>query len=495
MQLKSIEKKITEVVSDALVVGVFEESDDLPAMTAEVDAATDGAIASHIKKEKFEGKAVQITDLTPAGGVKASRVIIVGLGKRDKVDANAVRKAAGAAAKRARDLQVKTLAIAHIGSEAGLPAEQIGRAIAEGAVLSVYRYTQLKTEDPKPNPTKDVFVVASDAENAKKLADGLRNGEVIAESVRLARDLINGPANIVTPTYLAEQAKAVCAESGLSCQVIEPAEMSKMGMNLLLAVAKGSSEEPRFVVMRYKNSSAKKSVALVGKGITYDAGGLCLKGSGGLENSRVDMSGAAAVIGAMKAVAALKPNVNVLGIVPTTENMPDGSSTKPGDVFTGLSGKSVEINNTDAEGRLIVAEGVAFAEKEGVDEIIDIATLTGACVAALGGDMAGIMGTDQQMIDQLIAAGAKSGEIYWQFPLHTEYEETLKSDLADMKNCTNTAGTITGGLFIKMHVKSTAWVHLDIAGTCVSDKDTPTCPKGAAGFGVATLVNYLMAKI
>jgi leucyl aminopeptidase len=485
MQFTTTSKPVNEVECDVLVVGLFEGAKDLAGVAETINETVGKGISALIEREKFEGKIGQTTNFTPTDGVSASNIVVVGLGKDDEFNSHKLRQASGASAKKARDLSAKKVATTLCGV-GDIAADAAAQTIVEGAVMGTYQYTRFKTEDVKPNPIEQIEIIGDvDARTA------IDKGRIVAESVNLARDLINGPANLVTPTYLAEQAKAVATEFGLDCRVIEPKEMKTLGMNLLLCVAQAGREEPRFIALKYTSPNAKKTVALVGKGLTFDAGGLCLKSSGGLEGSKDDMSGGAAVLAAMRAVAALKPNVNVLGIIPSTENMIGGNATRPGDVITGLSGKSVEINNMDAEGRLILADGVTFAENEGADEIIDIATLTGACVGALGKRIAGIMGTDQGMIDKLIAAGDACGEKLWQLPLHDEYEESLKSDIADMKNCPNEAGIITAAFFIKKHIKETPWAHLDIAGPCCSDKDTPLGPKGGAGFGVLTFLGYL----
>ncbi|MEN6371952.1 MAG: leucyl aminopeptidase [Armatimonadota bacterium] len=496
MRFEAIQQSLVDAECDILVINLFEGVKKPGGGTGAVDAAVGGAITALIERENFEGKLGQITDLTPCAGVKASRIVVVGLGKQEEFDADAIRKAASAAAKRARDLSAKHIAtILHGGGIGGIDPATAALAITEGTILGTYQFTKYKTSDTKPNPLEKIDIVETDAGKIAAIKSGIERGQAIAEAKNFARDLTNEPANALNPTVLAEHAMSVAKKSGLECRVISQDEMKKLGMNLLLSVAKGSVEEPKFIILRYRGASDAKTIALVGKGLTFDSGGLNIKGAGNMADMKDDMAGAAVVLASMKAIAALKPKVNVVGIMPATENMPGSNATRPGDIVAGLSGKTVEINNTDAEGRLILADAVAFAEQEHVDEIIDIATLTGACVVAFGNDMAALMGTDQGMVDGLIKSGKDGGELYWQLPLYMPYEDSLKSDVADMKNSGGReAGTIVGGLFIKKHIEKTPWVHIDIAGTGSSNKETPLCPKGGTGFGVSTFVNYVMSR-
>jgi leucyl aminopeptidase len=495
MRFDLIQKSITEVECDVIVVNMFEETKELTGATGAVDSAVGGALKALIDREGFEGKVGQTTDLTPCGGVPAGRIILVGLGKKDELDADKVRNASAAAARRAKDLSAKKVAtVLHGAGAGGLDPAAAAQAVVEGAILSTYQFLKHKTKDVKLSSIEEIDIIETDESKTGAIKTGMQRGKITAEATSLARDLVNEPANIVTPSYLAEQAKLVADETGLDCRVIEREEMKKMGMNLLLAVSKGSREEPKFIILKYTSPGATKTVAIAGKGITFDSGGLNLKPSAGLDSLKDDMAGAAAVLATMKAIGALKPKVNVLALMPATENLPGGNATKPGDVVVGLSGRSVEINNTDAEGRLILSDAVAYAEREGVDEIIDMATLTGACIVALGKRIAGIFGSDQGMIDKLIAAANAGGEKLWQLPLLPDYDELLNSDFADMKNTPNEAGAITGALFIKRHIEKTPWVHIDIAGPSFGDRDSGTSTKGASGFGVYTLVNYLMAQ-
>lgn len=496
MQFFAVQKSLTEAECDVLIVNLFEGVKTPGGGTGAVDKAVNGAITALIEREGFEAKLGQVSDLTPSGDIKAPKIILVGLGKQDEFDVNKVRIAASAAAKRAKSLSAKHVAtILHGAGVGGMDPAVASRALVEGTILGTYEFTKHRTTDVKPNPIQRVDIVETDANKAEAIKSGIQVGEITANAKNYARDLTNEPGNVVTPSYLADQAEMVANETGLDCRVISRAEMKQIGMRLLLAVSKGSAEEPKFIALRYTAPKATRTVAIVGKGITFDSGGLNIKVGDGMAAMKDDMTGAGVVLATMKAVAQLKPNVNVLGLMPACENMPSGTATRPGDVVVGLSGKTVEINNTDAEGRLILADAVAFAEREGVDEIIDIATLTGGCVIALGRSMAGLFGTDQATVDKLIKAGTEGGEPLWQLPFYADYEEGLKSDVADMKNtASREASAITGGLFIKMHVKDTPYVHIDIAGPCSLENETPIGPKGGTGFGVATLVNYLLEQ-
>jgi len=497
MRFKAVQKSLVESKCDVLILSLFEGAKPARGTALGlVDKALGGAIKKQIEKEGFEAKIGQTTELGPCSGVAATKIVVAGLGKKEEFDSDKVRRASAAAAKRAKDLKAKTILTTLHGDEVGgIDAATSARALVEGAILGTYQFLKHKTEDLKPNTIETVEITDLGPGKVRKAKAGINRGQAMAEAINFARDLTNEPASVVTPTYFAERAEAVAGETGLECRVIGREEMQQLGMNMLLAVAKGSIQEPKFVVMRYKAPNARKTVALVGKGITFDSGGLNLKGGGGLEWMKDDMSGAGVVLASMRAVAQLKPKVNVLGLMPLTENMPGGNATHPGDIVRALSGKTVEINNTDAEGRLILGDAVAFAEREKANEIIDIATLTGSVVTALGRSIAGILGSDQGLVDRLIQAGEQAGEKLWQLPLFQDYEEATKSEFADMSNVGGDgAGTIMGAWFIKKHIEKTPWAHIDIAGTCTRESGTPLGPKGGTGFGVGTLVGYVMSS-
>ncbi|MDO8684821.1 MAG: leucyl aminopeptidase, partial [Armatimonadota bacterium] len=456
--------------------------------------ALDGAIARLIAEEKFEGKLGQTAVLHTYGRIPAKKVILVGLGKSGGFTTEGVRRASSAAAKKAADLNAKKVStILHGAGIGGLDPAECALALVEGAALGTYTFLKYKTSDPKPVSVEEIEIVEMDAAKLSAIKAGVTKGEIVSDATIFARDLINDPANSVTPTVLADAAIKIAQENGLECSVLDREQIAEMGMNLLLAVAQGSVQPPKFIIMKYSAPGAAKTVAIVGKGITFDSGGLSLKPGDAMENMKDDMSGAAAVLAAMRAIAKINPQVNVLALAPATENMPSGSAVKPGDVICSLSGKTVEINNTDAEGRLVLADALAYAVNQGADEIVDIATLTGACVIALGRGMSGILSNNKDLTSRLIAIGEKEGDLLWQLPLHLDYMDMLKSDVADCKNSPGReAATITGGLFLQQFVNDKPWAHIDIAGPSFIDKDTPIAPKGGTGAGTRILVRYLM---
>lgn len=488
MKFEVARKSPAGTACDVLVVGAFEgaEQADMPAL----DGSSKDALLAQAKREGFEGKSSQLVEFMPGKEMAAHKVLLIGLGKREEFNLDGLRSAISVAIKRSAGLSAKRVAIASFGAD-GVDAAAAAEAVAAVCALATYKYLAHKTDDAKPCPIETVTLLPSDAARAKAAKKGVERGKTIAEAICFARDLVNSPANVATPSYIADQAGEMARQFGLECRVLNPAQMSKKGLNLVLAVGQGSAQEPRFITVEYKAPGAKKTIAIVGKGLTYDAGGLCLKPGKGMDTMKSDMAGAAAVLATIRAAAELKAGVNVLCVIPATENMPGGQAVKPGDIVTAFSGKTVEINDTDAEGRLVLADAVAYAERKKVDEIVDIATLTGACEVALGKKIAGLMATDQGMVERLIEAGAAGGEKLWQLPLEKDYEETLKSEIADMKNYAREAGAITAAQFIGKHIKNTPWAHLDIAGPSWSDAGPLMASQGGTGFGVYTLVNYL----
>lgn len=484
---------LVEAQCDALVVNLFQGVTSPGGGTGAVDRALDGQITRLIQEEQFDGKEGRTAVLHTYGRISASKVILVGLGRAEEFSIEGVRRATSYAARTARDLAAKKVStILHGAGIGGLDAEDCARAIAEGSALGTYKFIRHKTE-PDRKALEEVEIVEMDASKIAAIEKGAREGDIIADAVIFARDLVNEPGNVATPIYLAEAACEVAEDSGLEYRVLEREDMERLGMGLFLAVAKGSEQPPKLVFLKYNAPGAEKTIAFVGKGITFDTGGISLKPAEGMENMKDDMSGSAAVLAALRAVPLLAPKVSVIGILALTENMPSGRATRPGDIVKAMTGKTVEINNTDAEGRLVLGDAVAYAEREGADEIIDVATLTGACVVALGRGISGIFSRDSELICRLIAAGAAEGEVLWELPLHKDYKDMLKSEYADIKNAPGRdAGAITGALFIGEFVgKGKPWAHIDIAGPSFVDHDYPLSPKGGTGAGTATLVGYL----
>lgn len=485
MEVSVLEVEPARAEVDAVVAGVFREG-ELDGPAAELDRALDGALARLVADGEIKGEPNQLALYHTGGRLAASRVVMVGLGPRDKVDAERVRQAAGAAARLARDKGARRLAFTLLGAgHNGLAPATAAQAAVEGALLGLYRFDSYKSK--KEEKAVDSVAVAARTADAQAAVERAR---LLADATCLARELAYQPGNKMTPRLLAEAARRVAAEAGLEIEVFDEQRMEQEEMGALLGVARGSNEPPRFIVLRYRSGrEGAPLLALVGKGLTFDAGGISIKPAEGMEEMKMDKSGGAAVIAAMGAIARLRPDLDVVGIVPATENLPGGGAQKPGDVVRACNGKTVEVINTDAEGRLILADAVAYAVKLGARWVVDIATLTGAVVIALGGQAAALLGNDQGLIDQVRAAGEDVGERFWQLPTYDEYKEQYKSQAADIKNVGGRpAGTITGGLIIGEFVGETAWAHMDIAGVAWHDRDQPYKPAGASGFGVRTLI-------
>lgn len=495
MEIKVTRDPLTKVPADTVVVGVCKGMSP-EGVAAEIDGLLGGVITRAMADGEFKGErceaAVFHVDPRSGGALVARRVVAAGLGEAEKVTHETVRAATGQAARLAREKGAKVAGFALFGvsggRHGGLDPTAAVSAMVEGALLGLYRYQEFKSK--KEEKELDLMYISAPDGDEAALGMALGRGRVMAEATLLARDLASKPGGVMTPRLLAEAAERVGREAGLAVEVYDERWMENEGMGGLLGVARGSSEPPRFIVMRYRcGCEGAPLLALVGKGLTFDAGGICLKPSEGMDEMKMDKSGGAAVIGAMQGIARLKPAVDVVGVIPATENMPGGRAQKPGDVIKTLSGKTIEVINTDAEGRLILADAVAYASRLGASWIVDIATLTGAVVIALGSQAAAIIGNDQALVDEVIRAGEEVGERYWQLPAYDEYKEQYKSQVADIKNVGGRpAGTITGGLIIGEFVGETKWAHLDIAGVAWHDKDLPYKPKGATGFGTRTLI-------
>ena len=477
---------------DAIVVGVYADDKKLREPAARVNEAAGGALADVLAVEKFQGKAGHVTHVHTNGRLAAPRVVVVGLGKRAETTAETVRRAAAAGLRRARDLGARSVAIEVLGDR--LPSRQRAQAVVEGGILGTYTFDRYKREK-SDKQVESLAVVEPDGRQRREAAEGVRRGEVFATATWFARDLINAPANDVHPTHLAKVATDLAREAGLAVQVLERADCKKLGMGAFLGVAAGSEQPPKFIHLTYAPAGKRrKKIAVIGKGITFDSGGLDLKSPEGMLRMKDDMSGGAAVLGIMRALPALKPSVEVHGLIAATENMPSGSATRPGDILRAMNGTTIEIGNTDAEGRLTLADAICYAaQRIDADEIVDMATLTGACVVALGPLCSGLFANDQGLADRLLAAAQTAGERVWQLPLIDEYREHLKSDVADLNNVgPRGGGAITAGLFLKEFAGDRPWAHLDIAGPAFLEKDTPLAPKGGSGYAVRTILTYLL---
>jgi len=498
MQLKVKKDSLANVSCDVLVVNLFEGVKAPEGATGAVDKAIDNLISSYvIEKEKFKGKLNEIYVLPTYGKIPADKVLIVGLGKAEEFNLNKIREVSAKVIKKVKSLKAKTVcSILHGAGIAGQEALDCAQMIAEGSIIGSYEFTKYKSkkEDDENNKTEieSFEIVEIDDSKIENIEKGLKKGEIIANSLNFARDLVNEPAEVATPLKLAEVASSI---EGIECKIFEKDEIEKMQMGAFLAVARGSSVPPKFIHMIYKPSGeAKKKIAIVGKGITFDSGGLDLKPSSSMRTMKGDMSGSAITLAVMKALVLLKPDVEVHGVIATCENMPGCSAYKPGDVLIAKNKKTIEVDNTDAEGRLTLADALCYITEQKVDEVIDIATLTGACVVALGQAASGIMGNNQELIDKLIASAEKGGERFWQLPLYDEHKDDIKSDIADMKNAgSRYAGASTAGIFLKEFVDKTNWAHIDIAGPAILDKEIKELSKGPSACGMRALINYILS--
>jgi leucyl aminopeptidase len=496
MELALETRSPSEARADVLVLGQYGEGARPAPEIATLDRALGGLLARVLKTEKFEGKPGQISYFHTAGAIPAERVLVVGLGPLRRGararDAEPIRRASAAAVRRARDLGATTIAV--FMPAAALSARERAQAVVEGALLGTYRFDKyLKEKNGKV--VRALSVLEPDRRNAAAARDGVRIGQISAEATVLARDLVNEPANVVTPTFLARRAAEIAKVGGLTLRVLDRAECAKMGMGAYVGVAQGSEEPPKFIHLTYSpKGRARRRVVVIGKGITFDSGGLDLKTADGMLRMKDDMSGAAAVLGIFQALPRLKPPVEVHGLIAATENMPSGTAQRPGDIVRAMNGLSIEIGNTDAEGRLTLADALAYAVKHiKPDEMIDMATLTGAVVIALGQGVSGVMASDDGLASRVLAAADGAGERMWRLPLHDEYKDGLKSDVADLNNISSQrgAGAIVAGLFMREFTAGVPWAHLDIAGTAFTERELPLGPKGATGVGVRTLLTYL----
>ncbi len=478
--------------SDVIAIGVLENPDFYSAPLQTIDQALGGRIRERMNLGDFTGKLKTTSWLYTNGAITAPRVLLVGLGEYHDLTVEKVRQTAGHAVRTIRDMGLTNAAVP-------IPIEatpEMIQAAAEASLLALYQFDEHKTsngdEDEKKKLESVTFLAESDQSQATVEAAAQR-GEVIANGTLLARDLSNQPANYLTPTQLAEKAEAVAEATGLGCEIFDKATLEEKGFRTVLAVAQGSAEEPRFIILEYTpDGEGQDTVVLVGKGITFDTGGISIKGGSGMHEMKHDMSGAAAVIGAMQVIGQLKPNVRVIGLVAASENMPSGTAVKPGDVVTSYGGKTIEILNTDAEGRLVLADALGWTAQYNPKGVIDLATLTGAVIGALGHLAAGALGTDPELMAKVKSAAEKTHERVWELPLWDDYDEGVKSKVADVQNIGDgTAGTIAGAAFLKKFAEGYPWVHLDIAGTAWGMKGSTYIPEGASGYGVRLLVQLV----
>lgn len=489
MKISVSEDALVSANVDLLVVGVTQTALAKQEVIKTLDRATSDAVSKWAAQENFKGRTGETTVVGGRGKLKAKRVMLVGLGD-GTLDEAALRlmgvKAANYAGPRLESIGVLPPNTEH----------PTVRAIAEGLGLGAYAYTRYLTGDRKPKRALKRAFVLTGKNSAKAFKDTLHAAEVLVDAINLARDLVNAPPNDLTPTALADAAVKAVEDHGVECQVFDKKEIKERGMHMFLAVNQGSTEEPRFVHMSYKPEGAKKRIVFVGKGLTFDSGGLCIKPANGMVDMKCDMAGAATTIGVIMAAARLKLPIEVHGIIACTENMPDGSAYRPGDVFPTLDGKTVEIINTDAEGRLVLADALAYARELKPDYMIDHATLTGACIVALGPWTAAFYANDDTLASSYLDAAKSGGESMWRMPLEEDLREGLKSDIADLKHTGERwGGSIVGALFLREFIGKTKWAHIDIAGPAFLDRAHGTMPKGGTGYGVIAGVKFLQNLI
>jgi leucyl aminopeptidase len=495
MQISIEAKPYATLETDALVSYVFEEADPVQGRISEIDQTVNGLLRNLAKSGELTGKTLEMTLIHAPAGLKAARLLLVGAGKREQFNSATLRKIAGAALRYLKARSVKQLAFLVRENNA---TEEFAQTVAEGALAANFESDKYKTERKNDKSVDTVVLTGySDADRAAA-EKGLSRGRVIADAQNWARDLINEPSNKLTPKILAEKAEAMAKQAGLAVEILDEKKITDLKMGALLSVAQGGPEPPRVMVVTYTPANLKPGapvIGLIGKAVTFDTGGISIKPAEGMEKMKYDMAGGATMLGVMRALAALKPNVKVICVVPSTENMPGGKAQKPGDIQTAMSGKTIEVLNTDAEGRLILADGIHYAKQLGATHLIDAATLTGAIVVALANVNAGVFGSDQPFTDKFLASSKAAGEKMWQMPIDDDYREFIKGTVADIQNIGSGkgGGAITGAMFIKEFTGDSPWIHLDIAGTAWNDDAKPWLAKGPTAVALRTLVHLVMS--
>jgi len=481
---------VLKLKADTLVLGIF-KGQKYSGTVKSVNDKLDGAIKNNSNEENFEADLGQSVMLTSTfGKIGSKRVLLVGLGEKSKLRSNVLRKAGTLIMSKIRNISETAIISSEFTTDSGDVS-----ALTEGLLLGSYEFSKYKTgKVPKIKIEKVIF--SSSRIKASAFEDEIKFAELIAESTNLARDLVNEPPVYLTPSKLADTASQIAEEAGLDCEIFDYEEIEKRGLAGLMAVSSGSEEPPRFIHLTYEpKKKTKKTIAVVGKGITFDSGGLCLKPPDSMRTMKMDMGGSAVVLGVMKAVAKLKPNVRVHGLIASSENMTGGKAYKPDDVIKAYNGKTIEVINTDAEGRVVLSDALSYAVELKVDEIVDLATLTGACMVGLGSYTAGVMGNNQKLIDKIRDASDSVGEKTWQLPMDDELRAEISSNVADIKNAgSRMGGAITAAMFLENFVGDVPWVHIDIAGPAFMEKQSELAPKGGTGFGVRTIIKYLSGK-
>ena len=494
MQITLESKPYAAFETGAIVTPIFEGDDPIQGRVAELDQLSGGLLKKLNASGELTGKTLELTLVHAPAGLKAARLLLVGAGKRDQFTVATLRKVAGAAL---RSLKAKGLKSFTFLAGGRLPPADGSQAIVEGLITADFETDKYKT-DKKDKKIESVVLIGFPEDGLSDVQKGIARGTVIAEAQNFTRDLVNEPSNILTPRVLAEKAEAMAREAGLAVDILDEKKIAELKMGALLSVAQGSAEPPRMIVVTYTPANAKPGapvIGLVGKAVTFDTGGVSIKPADGMEKMKYDMAGGATMLGAIRALAALKPSVKVICVVPATENMVGGKAQKPGDIQTAMSGKTIEVLNTDAEGRLILADAIHYAKQLGVTHIVDAATLTGAIVVALANVNVGVFSNDQPWTDKLLASAKATGEKMWQMPMDDEYREFIKGSFADIQNIGSGkgGGSITGAWFIREFAGDTPWIHLDIAGTAWNDDAKPWLAKGPTGVALRTLVHLVQS--
>jgi leucyl aminopeptidase len=491
MEIVATNASIIKIQCDTLVINLYKDIVK-PMKTINV---LDSALSGHINKIILEQPNCndygETTVIYTLGAISAKHIMLLGMGKKEELTTNKICSLSAIAIRAAKKIHSSSIAI--------IPADLIAKkndlqavaqASIEGTLLGTYQFNYYKTDKFDDSFIDTLFLIENDLKNVSVLNRCIHIANIISTNVNLTRDLVNHPSQYMTPTKMALCAQEIARENNLKVSILEKEDMEKEKMHALLSVSQGSIQPPKMIILKYNGDiDSKKLIAFVGKGVTFDSGGISIKPSLNMDEMKDDMAGGAAVLGAMAAIGKLKPKINIIGIVPCTENMPSGHAYKPGDVICSMSGKTIEIISTDAEGRLILADAITYANKLGATQIIDIATLTGACVVALGNVTSGLITNNTDLCQQVLYAAAITGEKMWELPNFIEYKKEIKSNIADLKNSGGRmAGAITAGLFIEEFVENTPWVHIDIAGTANIDKEDGYNQKGATGVGTRTLI-------
>ena len=494
MEIKAVVGDITKVQVDALVVNLFEEVKQPGGATAAVDKALGGAVSQLIDQGEIKGKLGEVTIIHTLGKLPARIVATAGLGKKEEFNLDKVRRVAGDFSRLLRKSNCHRVAtVLHGAGTGSIEPEDSAEAITEGSLLGLYNFTGYKK--PEYEEIAEMLIIADSTQHSA-VSGGVDKGKIMAEATAIARDMVNEPANQMTPTRMAEIAEETASKYDLELKVLDSRDMEAMGMGALLGVASGSSQPPKLIALGYKgNPDSQKTAGFLGKGVTFDSGGISIKPSEGMGEMKDDMAGGAAVMAALAAIARLKCQINITAIIPAVENLPGGNALKPGDILKAMNGKTIEIINTDAEGRLILADALSYAVKQSLSPLVDLATLTGACRVALGVEYSGLFSNNQPLANAIVKAANKTGEKMWQMPLPEEYKENNKSLIADIKNTGNRyGGAITAALFLAEFIDDVPWAHIDIAGTASSSKESGYIVKGATGVGVRTLTELALSQ-